>query len=164
MGSHIVKQPNGRFARFSSVVDDFTHMNMSVRQMVDLLMEQSRDEAVEAVLRGEADAEIFNSNHQAPAADGLGRWRMDLKILASHHHPEIAKDREKTGTDPVGSGQNATDLVQPTQMILCDVVRQLRSLQSLYVSHPSPQHVEAQAATERAIKKCLEVIDIVSGR
>ena len=34
----IVKQPNGRYARWSSIVDDFTHMNYKRDEMVSGLM------------------------------------------------------------------------------------------------------------------------------
>jgi predicted lactoylglutathione lyase len=35
MSFQIVQQPNGKFARFSSVVDTFTHMNMSAQEVLN---------------------------------------------------------------------------------------------------------------------------------
>lgn len=36
MGWRIIKQPNGKFARFSEVVDDFTHYNLTDTEAVYL--------------------------------------------------------------------------------------------------------------------------------
>lgn len=35
MPARIVKQPNGRYARFSTVVDNFTHYNMTREEALD---------------------------------------------------------------------------------------------------------------------------------
>ena len=36
MGWWIIKQPNGRLARFSDMVDNFTHMNMTEIEAIDV--------------------------------------------------------------------------------------------------------------------------------
>ncbi|YP_010843630.1 hypothetical protein PI27_gp063 [Listeria phage WIL-1] len=43
MSSFISQQPNGRYCRFSSVVDGVTHVNMTYEDYVDLLVENGRN-------------------------------------------------------------------------------------------------------------------------
>lgn len=45
MGSFIVKQPNGLYCRFSTVVDCPTHINMTKEDYINLCMERAREEA-----------------------------------------------------------------------------------------------------------------------
>jgi len=41
----ICKQPNGLYCRFSSVVDSFTHINMTEQEYIDLCVEKAVKEA-----------------------------------------------------------------------------------------------------------------------
>jgi len=41
----ICKQPNGLYCRFSSVVDTFTHINMTEQEYIDLCVEKAVKEA-----------------------------------------------------------------------------------------------------------------------
>lgn len=41
----ICKQPNGLYCRFSSVVDTFTHINMTEQEYIDLCVENAVREA-----------------------------------------------------------------------------------------------------------------------
>jgi hypothetical protein len=48
MGSRIMKQPNGKFCRWSSIVDDFTHYNYTREELLadleeDMLVEWRKD-------------------------------------------------------------------------------------------------------------------------
>lgn len=45
MGSFIVKQPNGLYCRFSTVVDCPTHYNLTKEEYLDFRAEQAREEA-----------------------------------------------------------------------------------------------------------------------
>lgn len=45
MGAFIVKQPNGLYCRFSTVVDCPTHWNMTEEDYVEMCAEQAREEA-----------------------------------------------------------------------------------------------------------------------
>lgn len=45
MGAFIVKQPNGLYCRFSTVVDCPTHINMTKEDYINLCMERAREEA-----------------------------------------------------------------------------------------------------------------------
>lgn len=45
MGAFIVKQPNGLYCRFSTVVDCPTHWNMTEEDYIEMCAERAREEA-----------------------------------------------------------------------------------------------------------------------
>lgn len=45
MGAFIAKQPNGKYCRFSSVVDCPTHWNMTEEDYIEYCAERAREEA-----------------------------------------------------------------------------------------------------------------------
>lgn len=45
MGAFISKQPNGKYCRFSTVVDTLTHINMTEEEYVEMCAERARKEA-----------------------------------------------------------------------------------------------------------------------
>lgn len=45
MGAFIAKQPNGKYCRFSGVVDCLTHINMTEEDYINLCMEKAKKEA-----------------------------------------------------------------------------------------------------------------------
>lgn len=47
MGAFIVKQPNGRYMRFSSTVDCPTHWNMTEEDYIKVCEERAREEALD---------------------------------------------------------------------------------------------------------------------
>lgn len=51
MGAFIVKQPNGLYCRFSTVVDTVTHINMTEEDYIEMCAERAREEARD-VLKG----------------------------------------------------------------------------------------------------------------
>lgn len=60
MGGFIAKQPNGKYCRFSSVVDCPTHINMTFDDYVEVIMERGYQR-----WRAEKEAkEIFGSDLQ----------------------------------------------------------------------------------------------------
>ena len=44
MGQQIVRQPNGKYCLFSSVVDSVTHYNMSAEEIVEVWIEDAQKE------------------------------------------------------------------------------------------------------------------------
>lgn len=81
MGWRIVQQPNGFFARFSEIVDDFTDCDMSQDEAVTLCIEKyqmGRDDALWKVQRGV----------------GAGRSRFDeaIEIIRDEHGQERANE------------------------------------------------------------------------
>lgn len=47
MGAFIAKQPNGRYIRFSGIVDCPTHWNMTEEDYIKLCEERAREEALD---------------------------------------------------------------------------------------------------------------------
>lgn len=47
MVSYIVKQPNGLYARFSTVVDTVTHINMTREQYIKMRVAEATKKAIE---------------------------------------------------------------------------------------------------------------------
>lgn len=45
MGSFIAKQPNGLYCRYSGVVDNITHYNMTEEDYIELCVERAKEEA-----------------------------------------------------------------------------------------------------------------------
>jgi hypothetical protein len=47
MGDVITKQPNGKYARFSTIVDNFTHINMTADEYINMCIERAVENARE---------------------------------------------------------------------------------------------------------------------
>lgn len=101
MAWRIVKQPNGRFARFSEVVDDFTHMHMTESEAEELCRHypgMGRVEAEEKVRRAKEDQPGRDGSPRA--GDGLDRWREALDVIESVHGRETRIAREREASAP----------------------------------------------------------------
>lgn len=86
MGWRFVKQPNGLYARFSEVIDDFTHTDLTRQQALEvyegIALEQVRKDAKVKVL----------------AADqNLPRWEEALEIVGRVHGKPKALHLRKEG-------------------------------------------------------------------
>lgn len=82
MPSYIVKQPNGLFARFSTVVDDFTHLNYSYQDMVQLCKDEyGRDVGHEKVARGDREEACAVSRDDV--GQPLHRWNSCIDHMRS---------------------------------------------------------------------------------
>lgn len=79
MGWRIVRQPNGNYARFSEVVDNFTHTDMDREGAVDMCRIQFQLSA--------AEAEVKVRN----AETNLGRWAECMEIIRNVHGEEEAE-------------------------------------------------------------------------
>ena len=99
MGWRLVKQPNGKLARFSEVVDDFTHFDLTDSEALSICLEHgcSADEAMGKVRRAHADEELYGQPWNEPK-DGLNRWRDALKDIARVHGIEAKLRSVKLGT------------------------------------------------------------------
>jgi hypothetical protein len=49
MANQIIKQPNGDYAIFSSVIDGFTHVDMTAEEIIELWSSQERARISESV-------------------------------------------------------------------------------------------------------------------
>lgn len=89
----VVKQPNGLYAIFSSICDDFT------------LMDATREDILEElVFRNGANADLKALDRaDEDSGDGLNRWRSCLSTIEAVHSrtPETLAERIKVGTAPV---------------------------------------------------------------
>ncbi len=100
----IVKQPNGLYARFSTVVDDFTVLDMTR----DEAREECRREPGMGIVEAEekvrkADAEaLCHVTMGQPQGVPLSRWRGCLETVRRVHGPEAAGDRAAVGEAPDG--------------------------------------------------------------
>lgn len=83
MPSYILKQPDGNFAVFSSIVDDFTWFAIPPEELEEAAVEQwGRDVALEKIERGVADQPLWN---EPDLGDGLNRWRDACENIALQH-------------------------------------------------------------------------------
>jgi hypothetical protein len=94
MGWMILRQPNGLYARFSTVVDEFTHYGMTW----DEAFEVCRDEAGVETARGKmarADSDADPRSYQTRDSDGLQRYRECIERVRLLHGVKKAKRRER---------------------------------------------------------------------
>jgi hypothetical protein len=72
MGTRIITQPDGLFARFSEIVDHFTHTDMTHAEAVQCCVDEglSNPEAIAKVARGSANP---------------GRWNEAVAIIEAAH-------------------------------------------------------------------------------
>ncbi len=81
MAWRIVKQPNGKFARFSDVVDDFTEYDMSRKEAFTL--------CAECMTLGEAKGKVQR------AIDNPDRFDGELKTIQAVHGNRLAIKRRR---------------------------------------------------------------------
>lgn len=91
MGWRIVKQPDGKLARFSEVVDDFTHMNMTEAQALALCISMCGEEYGRE--RVKAGCEDHIPWTDVPSKTGHTRWDEALEIVKSVHGTKAAQAR-----------------------------------------------------------------------
>lgn len=72
---HAVRQPDGRFARFSDVVDDFTHINYDEAEFITLIAHDVGDEHAKRIV----------ANTKAVSLDGDDGWDAALMIIEAIH-------------------------------------------------------------------------------
>jgi hypothetical protein len=98
MAGFIVQQPNGRYCRFSTVVDCPTHINMTKEDYVNYLMDAHKWERAEA----EQEANIVLTYYVRPF-----RW-LDEYFREENMTKEKFEEYKKKMHDP------------PTEVIICN--------------------------------------------
>lgn len=85
MGTRFVKQPNGLLARFSTVVDDFTHTNLTEHAAFDLC--QTERDCSESAARKmvQAGMEDWKPWTNGAKGSGLDRWQDALEKIRTAH-------------------------------------------------------------------------------
>lgn len=102
MSHWIVKQPNGNYAVFSSVVDDFVFIDATREELETFYAEKALQDArtmFDRMLQA-ADEDQDKYIRKARPGDGLNRWREFLKTIKAHHGAKRVKEIEdaiKTG-------------------------------------------------------------------
>lgn len=87
MGAFIVKQPNGLFCRFSTVLDCPTDWNMTEEEYIELCAERARVEAKETLAR-----------HTQPFEEVLHRFQPNNMTKAEFIAALNEMQKEKTPT------------------------------------------------------------------
>ena len=92
MGNRAIKQPNGFYARFSEIVDDFTHAN------------NSREE-LWSFYRDEGGVECANGKMQR-ADENANKFDEAISIIECIHGKKLADERRKKLSDPPPNKQS----------------------------------------------------------
>ena len=90
MGHQIIKQPNGKFGIFSSVVDDFVLINATEQDIVDFYTEKTIRETRLRV----AQTILALENGEKPAAQFTKTFDEALDWIEEVHGEERRKERE----------------------------------------------------------------------
>jgi hypothetical protein len=102
MPSRFVLQPNGRLARFSTVVDQFTHYNLTKEEATTLAREDmGRRDAEASVERGLKDEMYWKPGVYG---DGTWRWKSDLATLEAVHGKAEREETEARLSAPPKDG------------------------------------------------------------
>lgn len=104
MAWRMVKQPNGLLARFSDIVDDFTHLNMTENEAIQVCMTEHgmSEEAAKAKVRG--GVEDWRPWTQGTPGTGHDRWDDAIETIKDIHGIATVQERLKA----VGIEDNAS--------------------------------------------------------
>lgn len=91
MGSFIAKQPNGKYCRFSTVVECPTHINMTFEDYVKILIERGFQEQ-----EAREEAKDVFDNYIRPFQDVLDRF-IPNNMSKSEFNKHVDKMKDKNG-------------------------------------------------------------------
>ena len=105
MGRQIIKQPNGKFCIFSSIVDNFTHYDMSEKEIVELWANKEKEniakivkENIKKLERGEKPYYQFTKTFEESLyiiEQVHGKEEMqNIKKLFSNQAPRAKKNKD----------------------------------------------------------------------
>lgn len=96
MAWRFVRQPNGRLARFSDIVDNFTHIHLTATDALKIAYEDmGREAAKEKVKAGVEDHEPWK---RGVKGDGQSRMRDCLEAIERvHGKKELARVKKELG-------------------------------------------------------------------
>lgn len=84
MGRQIIKQPNGLFAIWSSVVDNFIVLNYTAQQIVDKYIEEEKKRITESVAN---DIKLLEAG-ESPYYQFTKTWDGALQSIEIYHGKE----------------------------------------------------------------------------
>lgn len=88
-----VKQPNGLYAEFSTVVDDFTVLDMTRTEAVEhYRLAMSQADAEQKVLRADEE-NLLPVNRTTCSGPPLARWNDCLKTIEAVHGAALRDER-----------------------------------------------------------------------
>ena len=105
MPRRIVRQPNGLYAEFSTIVDTFTYINMTREEAVNHCLgaanswpmfsgtPMTREEAIAKVERGTKEQKYYNGPEEC--GEPLWRWNYDLDTVGHIHGDEEMSKLER---------------------------------------------------------------------
>lgn len=70
MGVFIAKQPNGLYCRYSGIVDNITHHNMTEEEYIELCADRARQEAWEVLKDAKPFSEVLKRLYPDTKRDG----------------------------------------------------------------------------------------------
>jgi hypothetical protein len=86
----VVRQPNNRFAIFSTVVDDFTYMDLSLGEVVDeFCMELGEIEALRKAMRALWEEDPYTGERR----DLQSRWKECLETIEMQYGKKRVRER-----------------------------------------------------------------------
>lgn len=97
MGWRIVCQPNGLYARFSDIVDHFTHWNMTNEEALELCQDHMSSAEAERKVKAARD-EL--DRRGKPQKAGF-RWGEALQTIENIHGHEERREAELSVTIPL---------------------------------------------------------------
>lgn len=96
MPSFYLKQPNGLYARFSTIPDDFTTMGLTREGALDRAQrEVGEREGLSKIERADADEEA--AEYEPTAPEGLRRWQGCLDTVEAIHGAATRDKRKAAG-------------------------------------------------------------------
>jgi hypothetical protein len=102
MPSRFVLQPNGLLGRFSTIVDNFTHCNLTKEEAIEIArLDMGKQEAEEKVERGLKDEIPWKVGVYG---DGTARWRDSLEDIEIRHGKKEREKIEKELSAPPDDG------------------------------------------------------------
>lgn len=92
MARSVIKQPNGNYAIFSTVVDDFIMVNATKQELIDADIEEAREKINE---KYDEMFEYFDKGEVAPRyVNSHMTWDEAIACVVSVHGEEAAKQSE----------------------------------------------------------------------
>ena len=94
MGAFISKQPNGKYCRFSTIVDTVTHYNMTKEEYIEMCVERAKEEA-KNVLENHTQPFQMVIDYFYPNNDTKEKFAEKLKEMgASEEQIKLLKEKK----------------------------------------------------------------------
>lgn len=92
MGRAIVKQPNGKLAVFSTIVDDFVYLDCEWEDYIQFRLKEAEEDIRREVERAKEEVAKRGTTSMWDRT-----WESCLNEIELHHGAEKAQERRETG-------------------------------------------------------------------